>query len=290
MPTLERTACFGTCPVYKLTISGDGKIIYEGTRFVNVTGIQTSQISQDKIKDLVDEFYNINYFALNDKYDALITDMPTTITSITIDGRTKKVINYYGAPKKLNELENKIDEITDSKKWVEGIIIKPEPVKPSEPITEPVRPKPIPREDIFCTEQYDPVCGSDGETYPNKCYATRAGVEAVYRGKCGEESVPPPPVPFRDFRGDIRNCPQPKLPTPEEEKDCRARGGVMKSIIKMCASYVCVGATIPLPMPTSTQDRPGSTPKPLPAPTQSDINPETPVDKVIDTIKSFLQR
>ena len=117
--TLERTACFGTCPVYKLSISGDGKVVYEGIRFVNITGTQTTQISQDKIKELVDEFYNIGYFALKDKYDAPITDMPTTITSIAIDGRIKKVGNYYGAPKKLDELENKIDEITDSKNGVE---------------------------------------------------------------------------------------------------------------------------------------------------------------------------
>lgn len=118
--TLKRTACFGTCPVYKLTVSGDGKVVYEGTSFVNVTGIQNSQISQEQIKELIDAFYAINYFALEDKYDASITDMPTTITSITIDGKTKKVVNYYDAPKKLVELENKIDEITNSKQWVKG--------------------------------------------------------------------------------------------------------------------------------------------------------------------------
>ena len=118
--TLERTACFGQCPAYKLTIFGEGKVVYEGTSFVNATGTQASQISQDKIKELVGEFYQIGYFALKDKYDAPITDLPTTITSITLGGRTKKVVNYHGAPKKLVELENKIDKITDSKKWVEG--------------------------------------------------------------------------------------------------------------------------------------------------------------------------
>ena len=36
--TLERTACFGTCPIYKLTVYGDGRVEYEGERFVTVTG------------------------------------------------------------------------------------------------------------------------------------------------------------------------------------------------------------------------------------------------------------
>ncbi len=126
--TLERTACEGNCPIYKLTIYGDGKIVYEGKRLVNVTGTQTTKISPDKVKDLVNEFYRIDYFSLKEKYTIRcyrgicqdVTDLPTTITSITIDGKSKKVENYYGAPKQLDELENKIDEITNSNQWVKG--------------------------------------------------------------------------------------------------------------------------------------------------------------------------
>ena len=41
--TLERTECFGTCPVYRLTVHGDGRVVYEGIRFVEVEGtVKTS--------------------------------------------------------------------------------------------------------------------------------------------------------------------------------------------------------------------------------------------------------
>jgi len=128
MITLERTACFGTCPIYKLTIKGDGTVIYEGERFVNVTGTQTTKISSDKIRELVDEFYKSGYFSLKESYTKKcdirgcmhVTDLPTTITSITIDEKTKRVENYFGAPEKLDELQNKIDDITNSKMWIEG--------------------------------------------------------------------------------------------------------------------------------------------------------------------------
>jgi ovoinhibitor len=42
---------------------------------------------------------------------------------------------------------------------------------------------------IFCTEQYDPVCGVNGVTYGNDCFAEVAGVEIAYYGECGEENA-----------------------------------------------------------------------------------------------------
>jgi len=121
MITLERTACFGTCPIYKLTIYGDGRVIYEGMRFVKVEGTVTTTISEDKIKQLIAEFQKIDYFSLKDSYEERnATDMPSAYTSLTVDGKTKTVRHYHGdfsAPKKLTELENKIDQIGYSDQW-----------------------------------------------------------------------------------------------------------------------------------------------------------------------------
>lgn len=120
--TLERTPCFGVCPVYTLTIYGDGRIVYEGMRNVRIEGTITTTISEDKIKQLIREFRKINYFSLKDSYEVRnVTDMPSAYTSLTVDGKTKTVRHYHGdlsAPKKLTELENKIDEIVNSARWI----------------------------------------------------------------------------------------------------------------------------------------------------------------------------
>ncbi|MFC1968631.1 DUF6438 domain-containing protein [Chloroflexota bacterium] len=122
--TLERTECFGTCPVYRLTVYGDGTVIYEGIRFVKVQGTIQTAISEDKIKQLVSEFQRIDYFSLKDSYEERnATDMPSAFTSLTIDGDKKNVRHYHGdlsAPKELTELENRIDEIVNSNQWIKS--------------------------------------------------------------------------------------------------------------------------------------------------------------------------
>jgi capsid portal protein len=77
------------------------------------------------LKELVEEFYNINYFSLNDTFDKIVkTDQPTVITSININGTFKSIFDNLGAiaPEDLRVLENRIDEITNSSKWIEPYV------------------------------------------------------------------------------------------------------------------------------------------------------------------------
>jgi Domain of unknown function (DUF6438) len=132
---LERTICFGTCPAYKLTISADGAVVFDGMEFVKTSRIVHSKISKDQLKQLIAEFERAQYFSLRESYYSeedgcpeFWTDSPTVTTSLRINGQYKSIIHYWGCqenngesiyPKALFDLENKIDEIVGTKEWIE---------------------------------------------------------------------------------------------------------------------------------------------------------------------------
>ena len=122
MATLERTACYGTCPIYRLTVYRDGAVEYDGEQFVKVKGKATGQITADQVTELDAAFVAAHYFDLEDKYtDYEMTDMPSANTSYAGDGKHKAIEHYYGdskAPPALQTLEDAIDRIVHVDQWI----------------------------------------------------------------------------------------------------------------------------------------------------------------------------
>lgn len=132
--TLERGVCLGACPEYKLTVSADGTVVFEGLYSVKKNGTLKTSISQKKVVQLIAAFEKANYFSLKDEYVSkqdgcpdVWTDQPFVTTSIVMDGKSKSIKHYQGCkgnngspiyPKGLTELENKIDKIVGTKRWI----------------------------------------------------------------------------------------------------------------------------------------------------------------------------
>jgi hypothetical protein len=118
---LQRSRCFGICPVYNVTIYGNGTVLFEGIANVNSSGIRISNISEDQVRQLISEFKKIDYFSFNETEIAshVVYDAPVCTTSLSLNGKTKTIQHYESAePASLTVLENSIDEFVNSSQWV----------------------------------------------------------------------------------------------------------------------------------------------------------------------------
>jgi ankyrin repeat protein len=121
---LARTGCYGSCPSYEVEVHGDGTVLYEGRSFVAITGSHRASVSSDVVAEMVEAFRAADYFSLQDKYMWGATDLPTYTTSISIDGKTKQVVDYagehVGMAASVTKLEKDIDHLSGVERWTKG--------------------------------------------------------------------------------------------------------------------------------------------------------------------------
>jgi hypothetical protein len=124
---LARTGCYGSCPAYTVTIHGDGRVEYNGKRYVKVTGAQTGRMEEAAVRGLLGEFAKAGFLSIADQYgesacacDRVCTDMATATTELSVSGTTHRVVHYRGcvcAPKALFDLEQAIDKAANTEQW-----------------------------------------------------------------------------------------------------------------------------------------------------------------------------
>jgi len=143
--SMEKTACYGNCPVYTLVILSDGTVVFNSPMYFakeDTKNIQkslrpiVSKITETQLKQIIEAIEKADYFSLKDKYKnvtdggcpTFATDSPTVFTSVQINNKKKSIEHYLGCltvgtdskiyPKELTELENKIEEIVNPQQWL----------------------------------------------------------------------------------------------------------------------------------------------------------------------------
>lgn len=117
----EKTACYGTCPVYKVAIHKDGKAIWDGVANTEKMGKWEASVNEKMLKAIKDAAFEKGYFDLYNKYpyDAEIADATKTITYVRVGDMIKSVANTVGGPDNLVEFENLLVKIIDTLEWKE---------------------------------------------------------------------------------------------------------------------------------------------------------------------------
>lgn len=98
----QRTPCYGTCPAYTATVFADGRVEYEGQRFVPVLGKHTLRLPPATVAGMLAETQRINFSQLEERYSRNTSDLPATIITVHPAGQpAKSVFAEEGVPDNL---------------------------------------------------------------------------------------------------------------------------------------------------------------------------------------------
>ena len=117
---LQRTPCFGQCPVYELSVLNTGEATLTVGRFCEealgrslAQGLHRAKVDVGMWRMVADLASDMGFDTLQTKYDdPKVMDLPANI--ITIEGKT--VFSRYGGPD-LNELYTRIERMAGAADW-----------------------------------------------------------------------------------------------------------------------------------------------------------------------------
>jgi hypothetical protein len=118
---LERTRCFGSCPAYSVRIGSDGKVTWRGEAYVQVIGPETAWVDPAGARALIEKFAANGFGNLCGRYSVGTSDGATVTTTVHIADQEKRVSDYFNsAPGWLRSLENEVDTLADTHRWIHG--------------------------------------------------------------------------------------------------------------------------------------------------------------------------
>ena len=119
--TLTRTTCEGTCPAYKVTLYGSGRVEFRGDAYVCEKSPRATRVDPIAVKRLVDGLLALGFSTMPSYTDQGVTDNPTATISVKHGGTTHGVEHYRGdanAPRLLFLIEARIDEVAGTSAWL----------------------------------------------------------------------------------------------------------------------------------------------------------------------------
>jgi len=108
-------------PDYHLIVFGDGTVVFEGRSGTVADGFKIASISEETLRQLLSEFESVGFSSMTDYDVGGWTDAASARTTLDWKGKRNSVYHYFGnnmPDEKITQLENKIDELIQTEKWV----------------------------------------------------------------------------------------------------------------------------------------------------------------------------
>ena len=139
---LERSACYGTCPAYRLRLSNTGEVRFESRNPGDEGRAGVDTITNATLPSLISRARAVGFFELPQDIarDSVLcrnraTDHPTVVVTVFTSDAAKAVTDYHGCfetrehavlPRieRLRSFEVEIDSVLRSSRWVRPVRLR----------------------------------------------------------------------------------------------------------------------------------------------------------------------
>lgn len=116
--SIERTACFGTCPIDVYTLYVNGHQRYEGKRFTGaLSGEFSADMSEKKACKLFRNWSKIEWNMYDSIYPSGYSDLPSTIIRFQYPDVSHKIEITGDHPNTLDSLIAELSALRDQQNW-----------------------------------------------------------------------------------------------------------------------------------------------------------------------------
>jgi hypothetical protein len=115
--TLTRGMCLGECPVYRVTLSTDGLVDYEGEGYVERTGHHQGEIDPDRVSDLIRVIIQLGLAEPDPEAPLPLTDQPSAEIVLTSEQQSHRFIDDGSGPFEFWAMAALVDAVVDEVEW-----------------------------------------------------------------------------------------------------------------------------------------------------------------------------
>jgi Domain of unknown function (DUF6438) len=130
MVLLGRGSCHGTCPVYRVSIGGNGQIQFVGTRFVKVSGRDSASIPAAAVRALAEAFAARKFASIPAEIEygsAACGPYVADLSTVELQARSAAGLHRVrydegcrNHPAMLDTLARMVDSVSASIRWIGG--------------------------------------------------------------------------------------------------------------------------------------------------------------------------
>ncbi len=114
---MEKSPCFGRCPVYSMKVYQNGVASYDGKQFSELEGLHVKRISNAALSELKSTLADANLFRFQDAYRSRLPDLQSVKITYYTEDRYKSIIGKDGRPEPVLKIQELLEEIVENGGW-----------------------------------------------------------------------------------------------------------------------------------------------------------------------------